>query len=76
MGWGEEVRLYVVTRARDRTQLGLHRASWMTLTQRLALVGGSLAGSGAHAKRVLTLAEAEAYWLREGHHGSPPLHGL
>ena len=72
----DEVRLFVVTRCRDWRQLGTHHTSWLSLTQRFGLVDGNLAGSGSHAKRVLSLSEAEDYWRNEGRLGTPPLHGL
>ena len=62
-------RWYAVTRTALR---GIHFCEWRLLAS--LLPGGSLVGSGCHARGFNSEADAVAYWHAEGWVEAPPIH--
>ena len=67
-------RWYAVTRTAPgvRALRGIHFCEWRLLAS--SLPGGSLVGSGCHARGFNPEADAVAYWHAEGWVEAPPIH--
>ena len=63
---GHEMRMYLVTQTDQPGALGLHRATWLQMEERLALGRFGIAGSGARARRVRSTTQAEQLWEAAG----------
>ena len=73
-GWGEAIRIYVVTRAPNKSHLGIHKTSWLELTDLLGLPRRAPGGHGIRVKRCNTIAEAIAQWHSQGHEEPPVMY--